>query len=220
MEISKLNNQKMFKDRIEAGKQLAVQLKKYKNEAGVVLAIPRGGVPVAYVVAKELGMPMELVLTKKIGHPNNKEYAIGAASLEDYFIVPNEKVSKQYIEEELVRIRSRLNEMSNKFLKNREPVNLKGKTLIIVDDGIATGNTLMGTVNLLRKEYPKKIVIAVPVASQRAFDKLSNQVDEIVAVMIPDTFHGVGEFYDDFNQVSDEKVGEWLDKINEMVKIN
>lgn len=210
----------MFKDRMEAGRQLAVQLKKYKNEPGVILAIPRGGVPVAYVVAKELGMPMELVLAKKIGHPNNKEYAIGAASLEDYFIVPNEKVSKQYIEEELVRIRSRLNEMSSKFLKNRVPVNLKGKTLIIVDDGIATGNTLIGTVNLLRKEYPKKIVIAVPVASQRAFDKLSNQVDEIVTVLVPNTFHGVGEFYDDFNQVSDEKVGEWMDKINEMVKIN
>ena len=210
----------MFRDRLEAGRQLAVKLKKYKNESGVILAIPRGGVPVAFELAKEFKMPLELVLTKKIGHPSNKEYAIGAASLYDYFIVPNENVTPQYIEEELVNIRSRLNEMSRKFMKGKSPIQLKGKTIIIVDDGIATGNTLMGTINLLKKSNPKKIVIAVPVASKIAFYKLSKEVDEIVALLIPEIFHGVGEFYEDFEQVTDEEVNELLDKINDLEIVN
>jgi predicted phosphoribosyltransferase len=206
----------MFRDRLDAGRQLAVKLIQYKNEPGVILAIPRGGVPVAFELAKEFKMPLELVLTKKIGHPGNKEYAIGAASLYDYFIVPHENVTAQYIEEELVNIRSRLNEMSRKFIKGKSPIQLKGKTIIIVDDGIATGNTLMGTVNLLKKSNPKKIVIAVPVASKIAFYKLSKEVDEIVALLIPEIFNGVGEFYEDFQQVTDEEVIELLDKINDL----
>jgi predicted phosphoribosyltransferase len=206
----------MFRDRLDAGRQLAVKLIQYKNEPGVILAIPRGGVPVAFEVAKEIKMPLELVLTKKIGHPGNKEYAIGADSLYDYFIVPHENVTTQYIEEELVNIRIRLNEMSRKFIKGKLPIQLKGKTIIIVDDGIATGNTLMGTVNLLKKSNPKKIVIAVPVASKTAFYKLSKEVDEIVALLIPEIFHGVGEFYEDFQQVTDEEVNELLDKINDL----
>lgn len=206
----------MFRDRLDAGRQLAVKLIQYKNEPGVILAIPRGGVPVAFELAKEFKMPLELVLTKKIGHPGNKEYAIGAASLYDYFIVPHENVTAQYIEEELVNIRSRLNEMSRKFIKGKSPIQLKGKTIIIVDDGIATGNTLMGTVNLLKKSNPKKIVIAVPVASKIAFYKLSKEVDEIVALLIPEIFNGVWEFYEDFQQVTDEEVIELLDKINDL----
>src|SRR4026209_2813919 len=98
----------MFRNRIEAGKMLAEKLKKYKNDPGVVLAVPRGGVPVAYVVARELGFPIEVILTKKIGHPMHKEYAIGAASLTDYFVIPHENVSQEYIQQELLRIRSRL----------------------------------------------------------------------------------------------------------------
>jgi putative phosphoribosyl transferase len=205
----------MFKDRLEAGKQLAGILKKYKNEPGVILAIPRGGVPVAYAVAKELEMPLELVFTKKIGHPDNKEYAIGAASLNDYFIVAQEGVTKDYIENELIKIRTRLNEMAQKFIKNKTPISIKGKTIILVDDGIATGNTLLATITLIKKSFPKKIVIAVPVASKRSYNQLSKEVDEIVVVIIPEIFHGVGEFYKDFNQVSDQKVIEFLDKIND-----
>src|SRR5487761_2222383 len=94
-----------FEDRSEAGKLLAAKLRKYKDIPGVVLAIPRGGVPVAYEVAKELGLPLELVLIKKIGHPSNKEYAIGAVSLTDYFLIPHEGVSQEYVEDELCRIR-------------------------------------------------------------------------------------------------------------------
>ncbi|MCF3107673.1 phosphoribosyltransferase [Niabella sp. CC-SYL272] len=193
----------MFKDRTEAGSLLAVQLKKYKNEPGIVLAIPRGGIPVACIVAKQLKFPMSVVLTKKIGHPLNKEYAIGAASLTDYFLVPHENVSEQYIQEELKSIRIALNQMHEKLMGKRPPEKLEGKTLIVVDDGIATGSTMLATINLLRHSNPRKIIIAVPVASQNAIQKLSKQADEVVTVLSPEVFSGVGAFYNDFTQVSD-----------------
>ena len=208
----------MFRDRKEAGFLLALKLKKYKDEPGIVLAVPRGGVPVAYEVAKELGFPIEVILTKKIGHPMNKEYAIGAASLSGYFILPHENVSEQYIQQEVKSIRSRLKEMYKIFMGDKEPENLKGKTVIVIDDGIATGNTLMGTVNVLRKSNPGKIVIGVPVASKSAVQKLSKEVDEVVAVIIPEEFYGVGAFYEDFEQVSDEEVMFYLDKLRELRK--
>lgn len=208
----------MFRDRKEAGFLLALKLKKYKDEPGIVLAVPRGGVPVAYEVAKELGFPIEVILTKKIGHPMNKEYAIGAASLSGYFILPHENVSEQYIQQEVKSIRSRLKEMYKIFMGDREPENLEGKTVIIIDDGIATGNTLLGTVNLLRKSNPAKIIIGVPVASESAVQKLSKEVDEVVAVLIPEEFYGVGAFYENFEQVSDKEVMFYLNKLRELRK--
>lgn len=208
----------MFKDRIEAGLKLAAKLRKFKNDPGVVLAVPRGGVPVAYAVARELGFPIEIVLTKKVGHPMNKEFAIGAASLTDYFIEPDEDISEQYIQQELKNIRVRLKEMYKKFMGDKEPEKLEGKTVIIIDDGIATGHTMMGTVHVLRKSKPGKIIIGVPVASRSAVRELSKEVDEVVAVMIPDVFYGVGAFYEDFEQVTDEEVMFYLDKLRELQK--
>jgi putative phosphoribosyl transferase len=204
----------MFHDRLQAGILLAAKLKKFMHEPGVLLAVPRGGVPVAYAVARELGFPIEVILTKKIGHPKNKEYAIGAASLTDYFIVPHEDVSENYIQQELLRVRTRLKEMYTKFMGDKEPENLQGKTVIVIDDGIATGNTLFGTVNILRKNKPGKIIIGVPVASKNAVEKLAKEVDEVIAVLIPETFHSVGAFYKDFKQVSDEEALFYLDKLS------
>ncbi|MBN8852059.1 MAG: phosphoribosyltransferase [Sphingobacteriales bacterium 50-39] len=202
----------MFTDRIEAGRLLAEKLKKYQGQAGVILAVPRGGVPVAYAVAKELGLPLDLVLTKKIGHPMNREYAIGAVSLTDSFVIPHRGVSQFYIDREIKTIRERLKEMYRKFMGDKEPESLAGKTIIVIDDGIATGNTLMGTINMLRKDRPSKIVIAVPVASESAVQKLSEVADELVVVSIPEEFYGVGAFYENFEQVSDEEVIYYLDK--------
>ena len=210
--------EKIFRDRIEAGKLLAEKLKKYKNDPGVVLAVPRGGVPVAYDIARELGFPTEVILIKKIGHPANKEYAIGAASLTDYFILPHTRVTEEYIQQELKRVRRRLKEMYTTFMGDKEPEKLEGKTVIVVDDGIATGNTLLGTIKVLRKSKPSKIIIAVPVASRSAYEKLSEEVDEVIALMVPDTFYGVGAFYEDFQQVSDEEVLFYLGKLEELKK--
>lgn len=208
----------MFLDRLEAGLFLASKLKKYKDDPGVVLAVPRGGVPVAYVVAKELGFPLEVILTKKIGHPRNEEYAIGAASLTDYFIIPHVNVPEEYIIQEVERVRVRLKEMYQKFMGDSVPADLKGKTVIVVDDGIATGNTMLGTISVLRKSEPGKIVVAVPVASKSAVQKLSKEVDEVIAVMIPHEFYGVGQFYQDFKQVSDESVIFYLNKLKDLKK--
>jgi putative phosphoribosyl transferase len=208
----------MFRDRIEAGLLLAAKLRKYKNDHGVVLAVPRGGVPVAYEVARELGFPVEVILTKKIGHPLNKEYAIGAASLTDYFVVPHENVSVEYIAKELQTIHNRLREMHKKFMGDKHPEHLQGKTVIVIDDGIATGNTILATVNLLRKSKPAKIVIGVPVASKSAVEILAKEVDEVVSVLVPEQFYGVGAFYDNFSEVSDEEVLFYLDKLNRLKK--
>jgi putative phosphoribosyl transferase len=196
----------MFDDRRQAGRLLAAALKKYKGEPGVILAIPRGGVPVGYEVARELKYPMEVVLTKKIGHPNNKEYAIGAASLTDYFIIPEERVSESYIINELQLVRRRLREMNEIFRGNHNSASLKDKTAIIIDDGIATGNTILGTVLLTRNRDPAKIVIGAPVAARTSVKIMQQEVDEIIVLSTPLNFYGVGQFYTNFNEVSDEEV--------------
>jgi predicted phosphoribosyltransferase len=206
----------MFRDRLEAGLLLAEKLGKYKNEEGIILAVPRGGIPVAYAVATRLGYPIDIILTKKIGHPLNKEYAIGAASLTDYFVIPHENITEEYIESELKKIRTRLREMYTLFRGDKEPENLEGKTVLVIDDGIATGNTLFGTITMLRKSNPAKIVIAVPVASASAVEKLTPEVDEVVALYIPGEFYGVGAFYDDFAEVTDDEVLYYLDKLKEL----
>jgi len=210
----------MFTNRSEAGRMLATRLRKYKNIPGVVLAVPRGGVPVAYEIAKELNIPLEVILVKKLGHPNNKEYAIGAVGLKDSFVLPHENVTQYYIETEIANIRERLKEMQISFMGDKEPQNLTGKTVILVDDGIATGNTILGTVQVLRKSQPYKIVLAVPVASQSAVEKLEPFVEEMVILLCPESFRSVGLFYSDFSQVSDEEVIHYLDKLNALKKIS
>ena len=207
-----------FRNRTEAGQLLAKKLKHYKGQPGVVLAVPRGGVPVAYEVARELELPLELILTKKIGHPMNREYAIGAASLNDYFVLPHDQVSDDYIREELARIRGKLRLMHAIFTGDKDPVSLAGKTVLVIDDGIATGNTLLGTIQLLRKSKPGRIILAVPVASALAVEKLSKQADEVVALIIPEEFYGVGAFYENFSQVSDDEVLEYMDKWRHLKK--
>ncbi|MGZ8543641.1 MAG: phosphoribosyltransferase [Flavisolibacter sp.] len=206
----------MFQNRSEAGMLLASRLRKYQNIPGVLLAVPRGGVPVAYEVAKELNMPLELILVKKLGHPSNPEYAIGAVGLNDSYIVPHADVTDFYITSQIQKVRTKLQEMKKKFMGDKDPEELKGKTVIVIDDGVATGNTLLATIRILRKSKPAKIVVAVPVASKSAVQLLSNEVDELIAVLIPETFYGVGRFYDDFKQVEDEEVIYLLNKLPEI----
>lgn len=206
----------MFQNRSEAGMLLAAKLRKYQNMPGVLLAVPRGGVPVAYEVAKELDVPLEVILVKKLGHPLNKEYAIGAVSLKDMFVIPHEDVTDFYIQKQVEKIRSRLQEMQKRFMGEKDPENIEGKTIIIIDDGVATGNTLLATIRLLRKEKPAKIVVAVPVISKSAAQKIELEADELIAVLVPETFYGVGQFYDDFTQVSDDEVIEYLQKLRQL----
>ena len=195
-----------FKDRMEASYILAEQLKDYKGDNGVVLAVPRGGVPMGYIIAKELGFALDIAVTKKIGHPMHKEYAIGAVSFTDYFISDYNGVSDEYLEKEIPALREKLKRNFEKFEGGNPPEKLAGRTVIIVDDGIATGNTMLITVSMIRKQNPAKLIIAVPVASKQAIEMLSGEVDEIVCPLVPDFFTGIGAFYENFEQVSDEEV--------------
>jgi predicted phosphoribosyltransferase len=199
-------NQIMFQDRIDAGLALSRHLQHYKHVDGITLAVPRGGVPVAFPVARILQLPLEIILSKKIGHPMHKEFAIGAVSLTTQVIAPNAFATDEYIQQETQNIREQLKAMYRKYMGNKEPTPVKGKIVIIIDDGVATGNTLLSTIDMVRKDAPKKLVIAVPVASHQAAAKLSEIADEFVCVWIPDHFRSVGEFYEDFTQVSDEEV--------------
>lgn len=208
----------MFSDRSDAGIRLALKLRKFRNQAAVILAVPRGGVPVAYEVAKELNLPLEVMLVKKLGHPRNNEYAIGAVGLQESFVFSIEDVSPFYIQQETEKVRSRLKEMQQKFMAGREPENLEGKTVIVVDDGIATGNTLLATVRILKRSRPAKIVVAAPVVSMSAADKLGAEVDELIALLIPARFKSVGAFYEDFTQVSDEEAIGYLNKLSKWKK--
>lgn len=205
----------MYKDRMEAGNLLVQILQKYGKEDAIILAIPRGGVPLGYIISEQLNLPLEVVLSKKIGHPLHKEYAIGAVTLKSSILSDAAAdISPKYIEEETIRIRSLLNKRYNDYYGNRKPLQLEAKTLIIVDDGIATGNTMLSIIKMLHDEKPKKIVVAIPVAPHDSINKLeaSPYVDEVICPLIPDYFQAVGQFYQNFDQVNDEEVKKLLNK--------
>ncbi len=202
-----------YYDRSDAGRQLALALSAYRDSDALVLAIPRGGVPVAYEVAKALRLNMEMLLVKKIGHPVNPEYAIGAVSIEDTYIVPHADVSEAYLREACSKVRNRLVEMQRLWCISSPVTSRQGRTVIIIDDGIATGNTLYMAVQLLRKAQPKKIVVAVPAAPPAAIRKLSAVADEVVCPFVSDAFTGVGAFYLHFEELSDAEVSRYINQL-------
>jgi predicted phosphoribosyltransferase len=183
----------MFKNRIDAARKLLPYLGKYRKEKGVVLALPKGSVPMAYLIARHLGFPLDLMMTKKIGYPGSPEFAIGSVSLIGRILDPEKDIEL-------------LQEQSNRFIGNKKPVPLQGKTVILIDDGIATGYTMLEAIQLVRDQNPKKIVVAVPVASPEAVAFFKPRVDEIICLYQPKDFKAVGQFYEDFPQVTDEEV--------------
>ncbi len=203
-----------FIDRYDAAMQLAPHLEKYKNQEGVILAVPRGGVPIGYYLAKHLDFPLDLLMTKKLGHPANEEFAIGAVGIEDSIIEETFMMPEEYIEEETKRIRKELIERYKKFMGDSEPVNIRNKIVIVVDDGIATGRTILATLKMLRSKHPKKLVVAVPVASIEASERIKKEVDNFICLYTPELFFGVGGFYEDFSQTSDEEVMMLLKELN------
>jgi len=204
----------ILKDRIEAGMLLSDKLMKYQNTNTVVLAVPRGGVPVGYVIAKRLNLPLDIVLSKKIPHPLNKEFAIGAVSMDSMTLDEHLNIPENYIEEEIIRLRKSLQEKYKLYMGNREPIDIKGKNVIVVDDGIATGNTLLASIEMLRKRNPSKIIVAVPVIPNDTVAKFQKKADELIYLMAPMYFRGVGGFYEEFEQVEDEEVIRQLSDAN------
>ena len=197
----------MFRNRTEAGYLLAGELLKYKGEPLVVMAIPRGGLPLGAIVADALQAPLEVALTKKIGHPFNREYAIGAVSRNQVVLSKPVGISQSYIASETIRLRKKLEERHRLFHRKKNPVPLKGKQVIIIDDGIATGNTLRVTIALISAESPDKIIVAIPVAPPEAVERLRDmaEVAEVICLNTPRNFRAVGQFYEDFAAVSDEE---------------
>lgn len=212
----KMNTTMVFKNRAQAGELLADCLSELKGSKGLVLAIPRGGLPLGAVIAKKLMWPLDVVLTKKIGHPFNKEYAIGAVSLKSRVLSEAAaEVQKSYIEEETKRLRAVLEKREREYHQHSKAVDMKNKRIILVDDGIATGNTMLATVDLIHKEGASEIIIATPVAANSAINRLerSPYVDRVVCLSQPDYFQAVGQFYEDFEQVSDEEARSYLESV-------
>ena len=206
--------EEILKDRKEAGMLLSQKLEKYQHTDTIILAVPRGGVPIGYEIAKNLNLPLDIILSKKIGHPFNKEFAIGAVSLDSTIIDEYPDIPKEYIEREIKNLRESMKDKYNLYRDYRKPDDIKGKTVIVVDDGIATGNTLLASLAMLRKRHPKKIIVAVPVVPFDTVKIFEQNTDEFVYLMAPKDFRGVGRFYESFDQVSDEEVVRMLGVVN------
>lgn len=202
-----------FKDRADAARLLAKKLENLDAQTSVILAIPRGGVVTGDVIAKALGVKLDIIVSRKIGAPENRELAIGAV-MHDGSFYPNTEiiaalnVPHEYIESE---IKSKLKEIERRLVKFRGNVNydLDGKTVVIVDDGIATGATMFAAIWWLKKQSIKRLVVAVPVGPRDTIDKLSKMA-EVVVLESPESFGAVGEFYNKFDQVEDSEVLEIL----------
>ncbi|MDZ4329705.1 MAG: phosphoribosyltransferase family protein, partial [Flavobacterium sp.] len=170
----------------------------------------RGGVPVGYVIAKNLHLPLDIVLSKKIGHPNNKEFAIGAVSSDSMILDEHPNIPRKYIDSEIIRLRQLMKHKYELYMGNRKPLDVKGKNIILVDDGIATGNTLLASINMLRKKNPAKIIVATPVIPYENVPVFEKNTDEFIYLIASKYFTGVGGFYEVFNQVEDNEVIELL----------
>jgi predicted phosphoribosyltransferase len=205
-----------FRDRREAGQALATELAAYAHRPDVlVLALPRGGVPVAYEVARALGVPLDVFLVRKLGVPGHEELAMGAVATGGVRVLNDDIVTGLRIpphvidavaageQQELMR-RQRL------YRGDRPPPDVRGRTVILVDDGLATGATMQAAVQALRQQQPARIVVAVPIAAAETCDALREEVDDVICAVTPEPFYAVGLWYGDFAQTTDEEVRDLL----------
>lgn len=203
----------IFENREEAGRLLAEKLKKFQDSNPVVLALPRGGLPIGSEIAKKLSAPLDVVLVRKIGMPGHEELAAGAIVDGDApQLVINEEivrlynVPKTYLEDCKNKQLAEIERRRKLYQPNRPQLNVEGKTVLIVDDGIATGSTVYAAIHALRRKKPKRIVVAVPVAPADTVKKLGKEADEVICLDTPYPFYAIGAFYEDFSQLTDEDV--------------
>ena len=206
----------IFQDRTDAGRQLAEELLSYAGRDDVmVLALPRGGVPVAFEVAQRLGVPLDVFVVRKLGLPGHEELAMGAIAPGGVRVL-NEDVlyvmsDAQSIVEMVTAIeREELERRERNYRKDRTAPDLKGRTVILIDDGLATGATMRAAVAALRQQGAAKIIVAVPVAAPITCQDLKNAADDVICLQTPAAFIGVGQYYADFSQTTDEEVRELL----------
>lgn len=199
-----------FVNRVDAGRKLAKLLQKYRGQNGVVLALPRGGVPVAAEIARALQMPLDLVTARKVGHPGNQEYAIAAVTETGELAVnPDEvaEVDPGWFDRAVAAQREEARRRHERYIGDRPAIPVAGRIAIVVDDGVATGLTMRAAIMQTRKRKPGKLVLAVPVAPRDTAESLGQIVDEFIACDVPAMFMGaVGAYYQDFSQTTDEEV--------------
>ncbi len=213
-----MDNTYLFTDRSVAGQQLAALLQQHQHRNPVVVALPRGGVIVGREIALVLGCPLDITISRKLGHPMNPEYAIGAIS-EHSQVVGNrhewESVDQAWLSRTIEEQKREIDRRRQLYLKGKAPVELTDKTVIIVDDGIATGSTMMVAIHEIKLQKPERIIVAVPVAPKEEAAVIRKQVDAVVAVAVPDYFLGaVGAYYRHFQQTSDGEVIAALEDAN------
>lgn len=202
----------LYQDRKEAGQTLALALRAYRNRKdAIVLGLPRGGVPVAYQVAEALHLPLDIFLVRKLGLPGHEELAMGALA-QGNGIVFNTDVLDTYspgnreIERTVQREQRELQRREQAYRAGKPPLDVKGRTVILVDDGLATGATMRAAVQALRNQEPSAIVVAVPVAPPDTCQELELEVDQLICPRRPANFYAIGQWYEDFGQTSDEEV--------------
>lgn len=212
----------LFQDRADAGRQLAVPLNKFAHVPEVlILALPRGGVPVGFEVAQALGAPLDVFLVRKLGVPGHEELAMGAIAsggcrvlndeLVDSGVIPAGVIDAVAAEEEReLRLREQL------YRDDRPPPDVRDRTVIVLDDGVATGSSMRAAVTALKVMAPARIVVAIPVGAAETCAELERHADEVVCVVMPDRFYAVGEWYRDFEQVSDDEVRTLLARAEEV----
>ncbi len=204
-----------FQDRVDAGRLLAAELatRKFPAET-VVLALPRGGLPVAFEVADALKAPMDVVVVRKLGVPWQPELAMGALAGQtrvlDHEIIRDLRISDEEVEAIVARETAELDRRERLFRRGRPALNLKGRTVILVDDGVATGSTMLAAARHVRSLHPEKLILAVPVCSSQASSTLKREADELICLAMPEPFFAVGEWYTEFQQVTDAEVQEML----------
>ena len=213
----------IFQDRTDAGQELAARLTKYANRPDVlVLALPRGGVPVAYEVAKKIGAPLDVFLVRKLGVPGHEELAMGAIASGGVRVINEDVVRFLNIPDEVIDAvaadeQQELERRGSAYRDDRPPPDVKGRVVILIDDGLADGSTMRAAAAALRKQGPARIVVAVPVSAPETCNEFRSEVDEIVCAVTPEPFRGVGLWYKDFSQTTDEEVRELLERARQNI---
>lgn len=207
-----------FRDRRDAGRQLAALLEQFRADNPVVLALPRGGVPVAFEVAESLGAPLDILLVRKIGAPDQKEFGLGAVAegpepviLLDESLVRMVAPPAGYLEAETKRELEEMARRRARYAGSRQPVAIAGRTVIVIDDGIATGGTARAALRALRQLRAGKVVLAVPVAAPESLESLRPEADKIICLLEPALMRAVGNYYGDFGPTSDQEVKDLLE---------
>ena len=209
-----------YRDRIHAGSELAKLLAEYKDkEKTIVLGLPRGGVPVAHTIATELHLPLDVFLVRKLGVPGHEELAFGAIAdggetVTNHEIIEHLNISDEIINSVIYHQITVLNERAHLYRKNRKSLSIFGKTIILVDDGLATGSTIEAAIKALRQQRPEKIVVAVPVAPPESLHRIALLADQTICPLVPHLFYSVGLWYENFGQTSDDEVVNLLEGSN------